>query len=205
MAWVTAAVAVGSAAMSLAGASANKKAAGKAMRAQATADTAGRRATASGMIASVSSQNAKVERLTRSGELMEMQGKADGVIRRENYNEVQAMALVMGAASGRVTSHGSLESIRSKSESDFMWDEMWATNATKISKAAIEADKYNIYNAGSTSLMLGKEQLEVARLGSMAGQENTSAAAQQAFNNTLVSAGQSVVSSYGSSLFSKGA
>ena len=65
-------------------------------------------------------------------------------------------------------------------------------------------DMENIYQAGANSLMLGREQLEVSRLGSMAGAQNTASAAQQAFNNTLVKGGQSMISSYGDSLFQKG-
>ena len=187
--------------VSLIGASANNKAAQKSMRAQAKADEASRRATANSMIAQTQAQNWKVKEMERMGQIMAMQGKADAMIRTENYNDVQAMAMVMGAASGRTTGSGSVGAIMDKSNSDYMWDQMWAANSLTISQAALEQDKANIYRAGSTSLMLGKEQLGVARLGSMAGQQNTAANAQQAFNNTMVSAGQSVLNNYGSSLF----
>jgi len=187
--------------LSLLGASSNKKAAEKSMRAQATADTAARKATASSMIAQVNSQNAKVKELERTGEIMQMQGKADAVIRKENYNQTQSMAMVMGAASGRVFGEGSVSTIMDKSRSDFMWDQLWAKNSLEISEAALEQDKQNIYQAGSTSLMLGQQELEVSRLGSMAGQQNTAAAAQNAFNNTLIQGVNSYANTYGDTLF----
>ncbi len=187
--------------MSLLGASANKKAAEKSMQAQASADTASRRATANSMIASVHSQNAKVNDLKRSVEIMQMQGKADAVLRKESYNEMMATSMVMGAASGRALNEGSTASIMDKSNSDYMWDQMWAKTGIEISEAAMYQDMEEIYKAGATSLLLGKEQLQVARLGSMAGQSNTAAAAQMAFNNTLVKVGQSAINNYGSSLF----
>ena len=81
-----------------------------------------------------------------------------------------------------------------------MWDQMWAKTSQEISEAAIYQDIAEIHRGGQQSLMLGRQQLEVARLGSMAGSENTAAAAQQAFNNTLVDIGQSTISAYGSSL-----
>lgn len=197
MAYVSSAVAIGSAAISLAGASANSKAAGRAMRAKAKADEAGRAATASSMIASVHSQNAKVEELEKVSEMVAMQGKADAMIRKENYNDVQSMAMVMGAASGRVLGEGSVDAIFTKSKSDFMWDNMWAQNSQDITQAAIEQDKANIYRAGATSLLLGEEQLGVARLGSMAGGENTAGAAQQVFNNSMMNVASSYLSTYG--------
>ncbi len=187
--------------VSLLGASANNKAAQKSLEAQAAADTASRRATASSMIASVNSQNAKVDELKRSVDIMQLQGKADSLIRKESYNDTMALSMVMGAASGRVFGEGSMDAIFDKSESDYMWDQLWAKNSQEISEAAMYRDMENIYEAGQTSLMLGREQLEVARLGSMAGQENTAAAAQQAFNNTLTSGVKSITSNYGDSLF----
>lgn len=189
--------------LSLLGASSNKKAAERSMKAQAAADTAARQATASSMIAQVSSQNSKVKELERAGEIMQMQGKADAVIRKEAYNETQSMAMVMGAVSGRVFGSGSMETIMDKSKSDYMWDQLWAKNSLEISEAALEQDKLNIYQAGATSLMLGQQELEVARLGSMAGQQNTAAAAQNAFNNTLIGGVQSYASNYGDTLFGK--
>lgn len=190
--------------LSLFGANQNAKAAQKAMNQQAVVDTASRKATANSMIASVNSQNAKVDSMKRSVEIMQMQAKADGLIRLENYNEMAASAMVMGAASGRVMNEGSLGAIFDKSKSDFMWDNMWSRTGAEINEAAVYQDIENIYEAGSTSLMLGKEQLGVSRLGSMAGQQNTAAQAQQAFNNTLVSSGQSVLKNYGSGLFKLG-
>ena len=186
--------------ISLLGANANKKALQKAMNNQAVVDTASRVATANSMIAQTTSQNYKAEELTRIGDLMQMQGKADSMMRKESYNDTQAMAMVMGAASGRVFGSGSVGAIMDKSESDFMWDQMWATNNEKISMAALEQDKANVFRSGNTSLLLGQESLEVARLGSMAGQDNTAAQAQQAFNNTMMNAGTSLVNNYGSSL-----
>lgn len=185
----------------------NAKAAGKAMRAQAAVDTASRRATANSMIAAVHSQNAKVKELQRMDEMMTMQAKADSLIRKESYNDTAAMQLVMGAASGRATNEGSVSAIMNKSHSDFMWDNMWAENIKEISQAALYQDMENIYQAGSNSLLLGGEQLGVARLGSQAGQANTAAAAQQAFNNTIMSGVKSTASAYGGSimnLFQKG-
>ena len=183
--------------LSLFGASANKKAAEASMRAQAAADQASRVATANSMIAQVSSQNAQAEQLQRTSEIMETQGKADAMIRKENYNDTAAMQMVMGAASGRVFGEGSLGAIMDKSQSDFMWDQMWATNSEIISQAAIQQDITSIYQAGATSLILGAEQLDVARLASQAGQQNTAAQAQQAFNNTLIQSGTSFAQSYG--------
>lgn len=198
MAWVSTAVAVGSTALSLFGANENKKSAQKSMAAQATADTASRVATANSMIASVHSQNAKALQLERNVDIMRMQGKADGVMRADTYNEMAATAMVMGAASGRVFGEGSMQAIMDKSSEDYMWDKMWAKNSLEISEAAVFQDIENVFEAGATSLMLGTEQLEVARLGSMAGQANTAAAAQQAFNNTLVGVGQNYLNTYGS-------
>ncbi len=186
----------------LIGANKNAKAAQKAMRAQATADTASRKATAASMIASVNSQNAKVKDLERMGEIMTMQGKADAVIRKESYNDTMAMAMVMGAVSGRTMGEGSINVVMDQSASDHKWDQLWAKNSQEISEAALYQDMETVYQSGSNSLMLGGQQLEVARLGSQAGQANTAAAAQQAFNNTLVSAGQSVLNNYGGSLLS---
>jgi len=190
--------------MSLLGASANKKAAQKAMRAQATADTAARKATAASMIATVHSQNAKVKELQRANDIMQMQGKADAMIRQEDYNDTMATAMVMGAASGRVFGQGSMDAIMDKSESDFMWDQMWAKNSLEISEAALHQDMKNVYQAGANSLLLGREQLEVARLGSMAGQQNTAAQAQAAFNNSITGMVNSYAKSYGDTLFGKG-
>jgi len=188
--------------VSLLGAASNKKAAQRAMRAQAVADTASRQTTAKSMIASVHSQNAKVEELKRMDEMMQMQGKADAVIRKEDYNDMAATQLVMGAASGRVVSDagGSIGKIIEKSENDFMWDQMWNANIQEISQAALYQDMKNIYQAGATSLVLGRNELEVARLGSMAGQTNTAAAAQQSFNNALVGGAKSVINNYGDSI-----
>ncbi len=186
------------------GASANKKAAQKSMNAQAELDQATRVSSAKAMIAQTTSQNVKVEELTRVGDIMQMQGKAESLMRKERYNDTQAMAMVMGAASGRVFGEGSVDIIMDKSNSDFMWDQMWAANNETISMAALEQDKANIYRAGKESLLLGKDQLSLSRKSSMLGQENQAAAAQQAFNNTMMSAGQSLTSNYGGSLVTKG-
>ncbi len=190
--------------MTLLGASANKKAAAKSMQAQATADTAGRRATANSMIASVHSQNAKVDEMKRSVELIGIQGKADAVMRKESYNEMMATSMVMGAASGRALNEGSTDAIFNKSQSDYMWDQMWNKNNQEISEAAMYQDMENIYQAGATSLMLGGEQLGVDRLRSMAGQESQAAAMQTSFNNTMTGMVNSYASSYGDTLFGKG-
>lgn len=185
--------------VSLFGASQNNKAAQKAMNAQAAADTVARRATADSMIASVTSANKKADELQRAQDIMVMQGKADSVIRTENYNEAAAMQMVMGAASGRTFGEGSIDAIMSKSHEDFMWDQIWHTNSEEISKAAIQQDKASIYEAGAQSLILGRNQLEVARQSSMAGTQNTAAAAEQAFTNTLTRGVTNVMTSFGDS------
>lgn len=197
---VTAAVALGGMALNAYGANQSAKASQKALEAQARADEAGRAATANSMIASVNSQNGKVTTLKRNLEIVQMQSKADGLMRKESYNEMAATAMVMGAASGRIMGEGSIDSIFDKSKSDFMWDEMWSKTGLEITEAAVAQDIKTVYESGATSLLLGGEQLSVARLGSMAGQSNTAAAAQTAFNNTLIRGGTSLLNNYGTSL-----
>lgn len=190
--------------MSLLGARSNAKAAQKSLNAQAKADEASRRAQASSQIAQVNSQNAKVYDLKRSVEIMQLQGQADAVMRTENYNDMMATAMVMGATSGRALNEGSMESIFNKSKSDYEWDQMWARNSMEISEAAMYQDMSEIYRSGSISLGLGAENLGVSRLASQTGQQNTAARAQQSFNNTLVSAGQSAIKHYGPNLLDLG-
>ena len=191
--------------MSLLGASANKKAAESAMRSQAAADDASRMATANSQIAAVNSQNAKVLELQRADQIMQIQGKADSVMRAESYNDLMATSMVMGAVSGRVIGEGSIAAIFEKSESDFMWDQMWGRTSLEISQAALYQDMSNIYEAGSISLGLGAEQSGVAALTSKTAQDNANARIQQSFNNTMVSGGQSLIKNYGTSLFNLGA
>jgi hypothetical protein len=183
------------------GASANAKAATKALESQAVADEASRRASANSMIAQTTSQNAKAEQIERTKEIIAVQGKADAVMRKEKYNETQALAMVMGAASGRTFGSGSLEAIMDKSESDFMWDQMWEATGEQITMAALAKDQVNIYEAGLMGLSTGKEALGASRLASQAGQDSNYAAIQQQFNNTITRAASGALNTYGGSLF----
>jgi len=187
--------------LSIFGASANKRAAEASMRAQAEADTAGRIATARAKAAQVKSQNFQATMLQRNIDLMQIKSKADSTIRAEDFNNQMAIAVVKGAASGRTLGDGSMYAMFSKADEDLKWDQLWAENNLQVSEGAMYTDKENIYKAGYTSLMLGAEAMGVQRLAHQAGGNNMAANAQQAFNNTMVGVGQSILNNYGNSLF----
>jgi len=141
------------------------------MNQQAVIDEKAREAQASSLIAQVESQNWQVEKLDRQKDIMKMQGRADALSRTQNYNETMEVAMVMGAASGRVFGEGSIQAIFDESKSNFVFEQMWYANNEIISEAAIEADKTNILKAGFQTLLYGAKQSEINRLLSQNQQE----------------------------------
>jgi len=177
---------------------------------QAGIDDATRRAFSRSIMAEVTSQNAQVQDLTRMQDAMKLQGKADAMMRKEGYNDVAAMQMVMGAASGRLTSEGSMSAIMDKSQEDYKWDQMWAMNSETIALASIERDKVNIYAAGLNKLTGAQDQLSLMKQGADLGRENTimgmekqwaanTLQQEMAFDNMLASTAQSYLRNFGAS------
>ena len=177
---------------------------------QASLDELTRAAYGRSIMAEVSGQNKKVQDLQRMQEMMKLQGKADATMRLEGYNETAAMQMVMGAASGRLTSEGSVSVIMDKSESDYRWDQMWAADTETINLASLERDKLNIYESGWRQLQGAGEQMNLMRMGSQIGMDNTIMGIQKrhdsinmqqnkAFDDMIMGAGQSYLKNFGAS------
>ncbi len=175
MAWVNVGVAVVGLGVSAYQMSESKKAAGEAsVKAYQNAklsvaasseknaiDAQQRKATRASTLASVQSQNAQVEQLRRTSDIMGLQGKADATMMKEEYNQLASMQMVMGAASGRVMGSGGLEAVFDKSHEDMMWDVMWNKDSVKINQAALYQDMENIYEAGYNTLLFGDQALKI--------------------------------------------
>jgi len=226
MAWIASAISVGTAVYGAAKSSEaawNNYGAGaqstleiqKQMNQQAKIDEASRVAQAEAMIAQVASDNWQVENIGRQQEILKLQGKSESLIRSKNYNDTMEVAMVMGAASGRVFGVGSLGALFDKSAENFKFEQMWHADNEIISDAALEADKTNIYRAGNNTLIYGTKNTKINRLLSQNQQQMQSIQngmqmnqQQQTFNRAFT---QSVVGignavggayrAYGSSLF----
>jgi len=156
----------------------------KQMKEAAAADTQARKAEANSIIARVEADDFKLQQLDFNKRIIQLQGKADSLLRLQNYNDVMEKAVIMGAASGRMLGQGSVKAIYDKSEEEYNWEQLWNANNLIISNAALEVDKTNILKAGATSLLLGAQGLEVSRLRSQAGQTTISDAAERAIRTS---------------------
>lgn len=166
---------------------------------QAGIDEQTREAQSAQMIAQVNSQNWQVESLNNQQDILEMQGKAESLNRIDNYNDTMEMAMVMGAASGRVFGSGSMQAIFDHSAENYRFEEMWNVNNDIITNAALEADKTNIYSAGYNTLRFGATTTGINRQNSQIGQEMQSIQTgmqmdqiQQTFNRSVTQSYQAI-------------
>lgn len=164
-------------------------------------------ATQSARIADVRSQDAQIEQMQRASELMGMQGQADSVIRKEEYNKLAANQMVMGAAQGRsMDGGGSFQAIADKSLEDFKWDLMWNENSVKMGQVALYEDMMNVREAQATTLMLGTQQDRIAGMGidldlqnAARGLDIQSSQANQAWRTSNTQATNSFINNFGAS------
>ncbi len=189
MAWVATAITVGTTAYgAVSSANAAADSAGmtqESLNRQAKIDEAQSIATSNAMIAKVNSQNKKLEDIDRSIDIMKTQGKADSMMRLEGFNEIAAMQLVMGAASGRVSGVGSIGAIMNKSREDFMWDQMWNSNTIKINENIMEQDKSNILESGYNSLWGAQEAAGINVQAQQQQYQNTADSVQLRYDQTV--------------------
>ncbi len=135
--------------------------------------------------AKVEMQNTEIQKIEDSMQVMEMQGKADHVMRSEAYNKLAQTQMVQVAYSGRVSGEGSVDAIMTKSQEDYRWDQAWNADLLTISKASLEADQTNIARAGylelrntaknsATERYLSSAQSKISQIGSDMNYYNTS-------------------------------
>lgn len=199
MAFISAAVAIGttaygvsranSAADDAAAAAGQDAIAAAELRAkQSKADDAGRLAVSRQLIAEVEIGNRKLEDLKRSEDIMITQAKADSLIKTEAFNRSMSIAMVKGAASGRVLGVGSLNAGFNKAHEDFAWESMWDNNILDQSLGAFARDRENVLESGVNTLKWGAENLELQRTGSSITLDNQASQAQSAFNQGMLQA-----------------
>lgn len=98
------------------------------------------KANAQAAIASANSMKMKAQATELSAEAAKRQAKAENVIRQETYNDMAATQMVMGVASGRSVSEGSMRGIMDSDFENFQWDQLWNTHNSVINQAAIYGD-----------------------------------------------------------------
>ena len=177
---------------------------GKQMVISAEADTAARMAEANALVAQVESAEFRLGQVERAKDTMKMQGKADAMLQAESFNDLMAMSMVMGAASGRMLNEGSTNLIIKESAEDYNWEKLWASNIEDININEMTLDQMNIREGMETSLMLGSESMAVARQTSEAGSMQLATNASNEINRITMESSIAMTKAVASGVLSVG-